>query len=583
MIEDILLQIRKPAQYIGEEWNSPRKDFDKSNIKFLLSFPDLYEIGMSNLGLRILYSVLNAIKDVACERVFAVDKDMEELLRSKNRQISSLESARPIRAFDIIGFSLGYELTYTNVLNILDLGGIPLRASDRDNSYPLVIGGGPCTMNPEPLCDFFDLFVIGEAEEVIIEIVDVCRRFKDKFGKAGIDKQDLLFAFSQIEGVYVPSLYEAVYNEGRLEKFTPRAKGVPPVVKKRFIKDLNSAHFPLDWLVPYIQIVHDRIGLELMRGCPNHCRFCQARQQYSPLRYRDIEQVLDLAQQLYKRTGYEEISLGGLSVSDYPGIEELIKRMTGLFKEKGISIALPSVKPRNMLGNLSSLIAATKKTGLTFAPEAGSQKLRDILGKDFNLDEFFKALEQAYSNGYQHVKLYFMIGLPGEEAADLDAIVDFATKVSELKRAISKSPAQVNISINWLIPKPHTAFQWLGMGDLEMIKEKQEYIRKKLKNRRLKLSFHNKYMSFLEAVFSRGDRRLAGVVYSAFKKGARFDSWSSFFLFERWQACFDEAGINPLVYLRPKPAEQLLPWDFLDTGVNKSRLWDEFKKVVDIK
>jgi radical SAM family uncharacterized protein len=583
MLEDILLQVNKPARYTAGEWNSPKKDFEKACIKFALSFPDLYEVGMSNLGLRILYGILNNIPDVCCERVFPCDCDMENILRNKRMEIFSLESRRRLREFDIIGFSLGSELNYTNLLNILDLGGLPLEASLRDHNYPLVIGGGPCALNPEPLHEFFDLFVIGEAEDLILELVDTYRRYKEKFKAGKISKEDLLFIFSQLEGVYAPSLYEATYNTtGAPEEFRAKVKGAPPKIKKRFVADLNSCFFPLEWLLPYIQIVHDRLTMEIMRGCPNSCRFCQARSQYFPLRLRDIKDILTLSSAVYKCTGYEEISLGGLSVSDYPGIEELLKGMTDLFRDKAVGISLPSIKPSAMVGGLSSLIAGTRKTGLTFAPEAGSERLRKIIAKDFDEGNLFRALEQAYLAGYQHVKLYFMIGLPQEEEKDLGAIIDLSTRVSEARRKLTGMPGQVNISINTLIPKPHTPLQWLGMEDTESIKYKQDYLKNNIRNRRLKLGFHNRYMSFLEGVLSRGDRRLSRVISCAFKKGARFDAWGQRFSFEKWRAAFEETGIDPLFYLKEKKEDGLLPWDFVDVGIKKETLAEEFKKVIAI-
>jgi radical SAM family uncharacterized protein len=582
--DDLLLGVQKPARYIGEEWNVSRKDFDKAGIKFALCFPDLYEVGMSNLGLRIIYGILNSLSFVTCERFFSPGTDLEKALRNNQKEIFSLESKRGLKEFDIIGFSLAYELGYTNVLNILDLGGIPLKSSGRDEKFPLVIGGGPCALNPEPMHEFFDLFVIGEAEEAILETIDTYRKLKDEFKASKIGKQDLLIELSRIEGVYVPSLYEVKYDAiGKIEYFKPKINGLPTRIKKRFVRDLDSAYFPANWLLPYIQIVHDRITLEIMRGCPNKCRFCQARQQYFPFRQRKIDNLLNLACESYKRTGYEEISLMGLSVSDYQNIEELLKRLIDLFKQKAVSVSLPSIKPKTMVGDMSSLIATIKKTGLTFAPEAATERLRNILGKDFDIPDFSKAVEQAYLCGYQHIKLYFMIGLPFEEEKDLDGIVEFAQGVSELRQNIAKRPAQVNISINTLIPKPHTPFQWLAMEDLESVKYKQNYLRKKIGNkRRLKLSFHNRYMSFLEGVLCRGDRRLSQVILSAFQKGARFDAWDDYFRFDVWLDAFKDCNINPNFYLQKRIADEFLPWDFLDIGMPKEALLREFNTISDL-
>jgi len=592
MLEDILLQVNKPGRYIGQEWNLPRKDFQKSNIKFALCFPDLYEIGMSNLGIRIIYAILNNLPDVVCERFFSPALDMEKILRTKFMEIYSLESKKRLKEFDFIGFSLGHELNYTNVLNILELGSIPLKSTLRNHNYPLVIGGGPCALNPEPLHEFFDLFVLGEAEEAILELIDIYRNFKIKFKTSKINKQDLLVMFSHIEGIYVPSLYEVRYSrEGRIEEFKAKTNGIPSKIKKRFIKDLNSAYFPSDWLIPYIQIVHDRITLEIMRGCPNSCRFCQARSQYFPFRQREIKNILNLADSAYKYTGYEKISLCGLSVSDFSGLEELLKRLIGSFKENAVSISLPSIKPKTMIGDVSSLIASIKKTGLTFAPEAATERLRKILNKDFNMQEFFKVIEQVYISGYQNIKLYFMIGLPFEREEDLDGIIDLSTQALELRKKVAKRSAQVNpaparrgwvnISINTLVPKPHTPFQWLKMESIESIKYKQDFLKRKIRNKRLRLSLHNPYMSFLEGVLSRGDRKLSEVIFNAFTKGARFDAWDNYFVFDKWMNAFKESDIDPNFYLQDKSKEEFLPWDFLDVGIGKDTLIQEADKISD--
>jgi radical SAM family uncharacterized protein len=447
----------------------------------------------------------------------------------------------------------------------------------------LVIGGGPCVLNPEPLCEFFDLFVIGEAEEAILEIISIYRKFKDKFKAGQINKQDLLIMLAQVGGVYVPSLYEVSYDQqGRVEEFKTKEENVPAVIKKRFIKDLNSAYFPLDWLIPYIQIVHDRAAIEITRGCPNACRFCQARTQYFPFRQRSVENILSLADGVYKKTGYEEISLCGLSVSDYTGLKELLGRLIGLFKENAVSISLPSVKPKTMIGDVSSLIASIKKTGLTFAPEAASERLRRILNKDFNLEEFFDVIHQVYLCGYENIKLYFMMCLPFERQEDLGGIIDLSIQVMELKKKINKRPAKINISVNTLIPKPHTAFQWLKMESVETITYRQGYIKEKIKKTRLKLSMRNPSMSFLEGVLSRGDRKLSEVILSAFAKGARFDAWDNHFMFDIWLDAFRQQGIDPAFYLRERSKNELLPWDFIDVGVSKESIIREADKLVDM-
>ncbi|MDD5281192.1 MAG: TIGR03960 family B12-binding radical SAM protein [Candidatus Omnitrophica bacterium] len=590
MIEDLFLGVHRPAQYLGNEWNACKKDFGSCKVSFALGFPDLYEIGMSNLGLRIIYGVLNNIPDVACERFFALEADMEAALKNSNRRLSSWESSQELIRFDMLGFSLGSELNYTNVLGMLELSGLPLQSSLRDCRYPLVIAGGPCALNPEPMAEFFDLFIIGEAEEAIVEVLNLYRKYKDDYRNGKLSKDAFLSELSQIEGVYAPSLYIPEYDSsGQLVAFAPKSvepgnqscrKNLPLKIRKRVVNDFNSAFFPCNWMVPYVQTVHDRITLEIMRGCPNRCRFCQARSQYYPLRIRSRENVFLLANQAYLSSGYEELSLAGLSVSDYPGLESLVSGLIASFKDMAVNLSLPSLKAKALLGNVSTLIAKIKKTGLTFAPEAGTQRLRQALAKDFSEDDFFKAIEEAFEAGYQHLKLYFLIGLPGEKEEDLDGIINFAQAASESKRKIKGGGAQINISINPLIPKPHTPLQWLKMESIDAIKEKRNYLRAHCKNKRLKFSFHNFEMGFLEGVLSRGDRKLGAVILAAYRKGARFDAWSSFFSFTKWQEAFLEQGVDPQEYLNEKPASEILPWDFIDIGIDKEDLLEEFNKSI---
>ncbi len=577
MIEDMLSGVHRPGQYLGNEWNASKKDLKSSVISFALGFPDLYEVGMSNLGLRIIYGVINRIPGAACERFFAIEPDMEAALKLKNRRLFSWESNQELICFDLMGFSLGSELNYTNVLNILDLAGLPLESSSRNQEFPLVIAGGPCALNPEPMHEFFDLFIIGEAEEAIVELISAYRKYKNDYKSGKMPKQELLIELSKIEGIYAPSLYTAGYNQAQeLISFSPKIESLPRRIKKRIVADLDSAYFPCDWIVPYVQTVHDRVSLEIMRGCPNRCRFCQARSQYYPLRIRSKEKALALADSAHRLSGYEELSLAGLSVSDYPGLEKLVEDLIKVFKEQSVNLSLPSLKPREGLGNVSALIAKIKKTGLTFAPEAGSEKLRKAIAKDFSAEEFFKVAREAYQAGYQHLKLYFLIGLPLEEESDLQAIIDFARKASDLKKKTKGPAAQINISINPLIPKPHTPLQWLKMEPMEAIKDKQNYLRSRSKNKRLKFNFHNLEMGFLEGVLSRGDRKLSRVILGAYKRGARFDAWSNYFSFAKWQEAFSQAGIDPQAYLNEKSIDSLLAWDFIDTGITKSYLLKEF-------
>ncbi len=582
-MEDFLLQVRKPARYLGQEWNTGSKDFDSSKFRFALCFPDLYEVGMSNLGLRIIYDILNDALGIVCERFFAPDIDMENVLRLGNTKLFSLESKRPLNEFDVVGFSLAYELSYTNVLNMLELGGIPLEAALRGPEHPLVIGGGPCVLNPEPLHKFFDAFFIGEAEEAILEISSIVCAAKDKIRLGRINRDELLFALSGIEGIYVPSFYEVKHDtRGKIEYFRPVRDGVPLKIKKRIIKDLDNAKYPVKWLVPYIQVIHDRISLEVTRGCPNECRFCQARVQYFPLRHRNIKKLTELAIEAYKCSGYEEISLGGLSLSDYPNLSELLKSLFDYFKDKYVSISLPSIKPHTVLNNVPALLAKIKKTGFTFAPEAGTGRLRNVLGKNFSIEESFKVIEEAYSSGYRHIKLYFMFGIPSETDEDLNGIVDFVIQASLLRRKFNLPAARINLSINTLIPKPHTALQWSAMENGDSIAKKEKYIRDKLsRNKKIKINFHDARMSFLEGVFSRGDRRLSRVILLAFKKGARFDAWSEHFSLEKWEAAFTEAGLDSNDYLSAREKDEILPWDFLDLGISREYIFKEADKMLD--
>ncbi len=581
MIEDLLVNVHRPGQYLGNEWNVSAKRFNTALINFGLGFPDLYEVGMSNLGLRIIYGVLNNLPGVVCERFFAPEADMEAALKIKQRRLFSWESQQALIDFDLLGFSLGSELNYTNVLNILDLAGLPLESGLRDHEYPLVIGGGPCVLNPEPLADFFDLFIIGEAEEAVVELINVYRQFKNDYKAGRLDKETLLIRLSEVQGVYAPALYQPDYSpSGELVSFLPKYNTLPDRVKKRIIEDFDAAYFPCNWVVPYVQLIHDRITLEVMRGCPHHCRFCQARVQYHPLRIRSKQKVIALADLAYAASGYEEFSLAGLSVGDYPGIESLVSVLTENFSAQAVNLSLPSLKAKTLLGKVSTLIAKIKKTGLTFAPEAGTARLRQVLAKDFPEEEFFQVIDQAYRAGYQHLKLYFLIGLPGETQQDLQGIIDFARAASEAKRKINGSAAQINISINPLIPKPHTPLQWKKMDAVDLIQEKQNYLNSHCKNHRLKFNFHDLRMGFLEGVLCRGDRRLGPVILAAYKKGARFDAWSNHFLFDKWREAFSESGIDPQKYLDEKPVKAVLPWDFIDTGIKKEDLWSEFNKTI---
>ena len=595
---DLLLKIKKPSRYLANEHNVSKKDFASALIRFAICFPDTYEIGMSNLGLRILYGLLNRQAGVVCERVFAPQVDFENLLRSQNMPLFSLESEQPLLKFDIIGFSLGYELTYTNILNILNLSGIPLESKERRiGQYPLIMGGGACALNPEPIAEFFDLFLIGEAEEGILELIEAYRRLKKDNYPQLPTKADILDRLKSVEGIYIPSLYEVSYNnDGKIKDFTPTQRALPKVIKKRTLKDLSSAYYPTDWLVPYSEIIHDRITLEVMRGCPNRCRFCQARVYYHPCRFKDVEGLVNLAQKLYKSSGYEEISLMGLSVSDYYQIEKLLNQLLSVFKKEKVSISLSSVRAKVLLEKLISLIVEVKKTGLTFAPEAATLRLRKLINKDFDLAAFRTVVKQAYKLGYRLMKLYFMIGLPLETKDDLDAIFDFSLEVLEWQQDSDKKSPQLNLSISTMIPKPHTPFQWLAMDDLDQIQRKQDYLKSKVKpsavpqgnkelnkleriKKRIRLKFHNRYMSSLECMLARGDRRLSRVILKAWQKGARFDAWYDHFSFSPRNEALEESNLDMAFYVnRRRGEDERFPWDFIDSGVSKEELLLEYRR-----
>ncbi len=568
LTKDLLLSVLKPARYIGGEFNAVKKDLSGVEVKVCLCFPDVYEIGMSHLGLRILYDLMNRRQDCAAERVFSPWVDMEEKLRLENIPLFSLESAVPVREFDILGFSLQYELSYTNVLNILSLAGIPLKSCERLEKDPLVIAGGICALNPEPMSDFIDLFIIGEAEEVIFEILDI---YKQHRHKADYNRKNVLKALSLIEGVYVPSFY-------RVEQAMPRRivldSGVPERITKCYVKDLGKIGDCKTWIVPYIEIVHDRVGLEIMRGCPNYCRFCQARNFFFPFRMLNKENVMAAARNLVNKTGYEELSLLSLSSSDHPDLEVMTRNILDELKGQGVSISLPSLKAKNQIGEITRVLSSVKKTSLTFAPEAGSERLRRLINKNLNMEELYSVIEEAYKAGYRLLKLYFMIGLPTETYLDLDEIVRLCADISKMRKKIAGHPAHLNVSISNFVPKPHTPFQWQAMDDLCQLTEKQEHLKKAFHFLRgvVHLKFHDARMSFLEGVLTRGDRRLGAVIKSAFEKGAKFESWSQFFNLSLWQQSFSDAQIDPHSYLEAKPYDSFLNWSFINCGVSSEAL-----------
>ncbi len=577
-ILELLRHVQKPGRYIGEEHNAVRKDWAGPYLRVLLAFPDIYEVGMSYLGMRILYGLLNERSDVLCERVFSPWPDMEKQLRDNGLSLFSLESKRPIREFGIIGFSLAYELNYTNVLNILDLGRIPMRSLDRSDEDPLVIAGGPSCYNPEPMADFIDAFVIGDGEEAIIDVVEACKDFFDDGLKKIRNRGALLRKLATLEGVYVPRLYDVGYNgDGTVRVFTP-LEGAPPKVRKRAVKDLDAAYYPVSQVVPYIQIVHDRIMLEIMRGCAHLCKFCEAGATCLPRRERSTEKIVELAMSAYRNTGYEEVSLISLSSGDHSRIREICRALHDIFKDKGVSISMPSLRIEVMTEELPQLIREVRKAGITLAPESGSERLRNAIGKTIAIEKLSSTVLEAYRLGWDRIKLYFMIGLPTERDEDLLSTVDLMDELSDARRALGKGPGQIIASIAPFVPKPHTPFQWWAMEPQASLDARQAFLRTHVLHRsrnrkKVKLDFHDLEKSILEGVFSRGDRRLGRVIENAYECGARLDSWGEFFEIGLWRRAFEACGLNPEFYVnRARPYEELLPWDFIDVGIPKEVL-----------
>jgi len=565
-LENILEQVRKPARYTGNEWNITKKDFSSVDVRVALCFPDAYEIGMSHLGFRIIYGILNSRQDTLCERVFSPWPDLSGLLRKEGVPLFSLESKAPVAEFDIVAFTLSYEMNYTNVLQILELSGIPLNAADRAGNYPLVIGGGPCTLNPEPVADFFDLFVIGDGEDVVHEVIDSFRRVKSS---RAASRTQLLSELAKIEGVYVPSFYDVdYYEDGRIKRFTCKKEGSPATIKKRVVSDLDNSFYPTKYIVPYTSIIHDRVVIEIMRGCAHRCRFCQAGICYLPVRIRNRETIFRLIGESYKNTGYEEFSLMSLSSGSYPGIVPLadeLARMNTL-KDNGIGLSFSSLRIEDVLSRLPESIKKLKKTGLTLAPEAGTERLRRVISKEIDIGKLLEAVGAAKKEGWRRIKLYFMIGLPTEGYVDIDGILEILHKIYD---SVKRGPFDIVASISPFIPKPHTPFQWEEMEPTDGLSQKMEYMKRRVRSRRIRFKFHKLNLSFLEAVFSRGDRRLGPVLLAAFKNGAQFDSWDEFFDFNRWMEAFANESIDPHFYTAGREFDAILPWDHIDGGISK--------------
>ena len=577
---DILSSVQKPARYTGGEFASIIKPADEVDATICLAFPDVYEVGMSYLGFKILYHLLNKQQGVQAERVYAPWIDMEAKMRERHIPLRTLETKKTFKECDIVGFTLQYELSYTNILNMLDLGGVPVLAAERTEEDPLVIVGGPCVYNPEPLADFFDFAIIGEGEEVMAEVMEAYKAWK-RAGKPG-GRQAFLQEVVKINGIYVPSFYEVEYNENLTVKAVrPVNANAPAVVYKRVVRDMNSVDFPTSPIVPFGEIVHDRIMLEVFRGCSRGCRFCHAGMVYRPVRERKPEVLKDLARQLVDNTGYNEISLVSLSSADYSCLAPMVHDMIDEFKDDRVSVSLPSLRIDSFCVAIAKEIQAVRKSGLTFAPEAGSQKMRDVINKGVTEEDLMNAVGAAFESGWNSVKLYFMIGLPFENDDDVLAIADLARKVQyKYYQVTGKRGCKVTCSASFFVPKPYTAFQWFAQDDLENIRRKQFLLKDEIKTiKNVTLNYHDSKTGIIEAVFARGDRKVGKALLAAWQKGARFDGWSDCFDYERWLEAFAEAGLDKDFYAARQRAEhEVFPWEHISPGVSRKFLWNEWQK-----
>ena len=574
--DELLLSVQKPGRYSGGEMGSVIKDKSKVDVRFAFCFPDTYEIGMSHLGMKILYSQFNSRDDIWCERVFAPWLDFEEVMRKNNIPLFALESRDPIKDFDFIGFTMQYEMSYTNLLNMLDLAGVPLRSEDRKDFSPIIVAGGPCVCNPEPIADFVDIFFLGEGEEVDLEVIDLYKKFKP-LG----DKQGFLKEAAKIEGVYVPSLYDIKHNQdGTISSILPKTDDTPKVVKKRIIKDLDYSHYPSEFVTPYIDIVHDRVVQEIFRGCIRGCRFCQAGYIYRPVREKSVDTINSQARTLCESTGYDEISLSSLSTSDYRSIEPLLENLLEWTDDQNINVALPSLRIDNFSKELLEKISSIRKSGLTFAPEAGTQRLRDVINKNVTEDEIIRTCKMAFEGGYTAVKLYFMLGLPTETDEDLLGILKLAQRIVDEFYSMPNKPkgkgVTVSVSVSTFVPKPFTPFQFEPQITLDEIKRKQQFLLDNVTSKKISLSYHDSSTSFLEGVLARGDRRLCNVIETAYKSGCKFDSWSECFYLDKWLKAFEDNNIDPQFFAnRKREYTEVLPWEHLDYAINKEFLITE--------
>ena len=579
-IEAMLEKVQKAPRYTGGEMNSQVKAWDMTPLRFAFCFPDTYEIGMSHLGMKILYGLINDQEWSLCERCFMPWVDMMALMKENDVPLFTLESRHPLKEFDVVGFTLMYEMSYSNVLAMLEMGGIPILGKDRGEEDPIVVAGGGCASNPEPMADFIDAFMIGAGEEVMLELNRVILDRKEQ----GWTRAECLKRLAQVEGVYVPSLYSVEYNgDGTIRHFGPICDETPATVKKRYVADFDHTYFPTRIPVPYTDVVFDRITLEIMRGCTRGCRFCQAGMLYRPVRERSLETLVRQAEELVAATGYEEISLSSLSSGDYTCLPELIRELMKRMKDRRVSISLPSLRIDSVLKESLEETQQVKKSSLTFAPEAGTQRLRDVINKGVTEEDLIEKVRDAFEGGWSSVKLYFMDGLPTETTEDLDGIADLARKVVGEYFKVPKDRRakglRVTVSASTFVPKPFTPFQWAAQDTIPQINEKQEHLREKLKIKGVNFNWHAPNLSFLEACFSRGDRKMGLVLKRAYERGCMLDGWNDQFKFDEWMQAFADCGIDPAFYAnRERGKEEILPWDFLDCGVTKAFLWREKEK-----
>ena len=577
-LDKLLKKIQKPSRYTGGEWGSVKKDPESVDVRFAFCFPDTYEVGMSHLGMRILYHLYNSRDDVYCERVFAPLEDFEQLLKENGIPLFSLETKTPLCDFDMIGFTLQYELCYTNILNMLEMGRVAVKSCDRKDGDPIVCAGGPCAYNAEPIADFVDIFIMGEGEEVNLEIIDCFKKNRNK------PREEILFALSQIEGVYVPSLYDVFYNEdGTVKSVEPKRSGVPKTVKKRIIKDMDKVFYPDNLVVPFTDIVHDRIMLEVFRGCPRGCRFCQAGMIYRPVREKSPERLYECAKSLMDNTGYEELSLTSLSTGDYSHFLDLTDTLLKAAEENRTNIALPSLRLDSFNLDLINRVQKQRKSSFTFAPEAGTQRMRDVINKNITEEDLLSSVRLAFNNGWSSLKLYFMIGLPLETDEDVAGIGRLAHKVLDEYFAIEKDKrpknGHITLSTASFVPKPFTPFQWYPQDTEEELSRKQQIVKENVHAKQIKYNYHDSKTSRLEGVFARGDRRLCDVIYTAWKMGCKMDGWSEFFKYDTWLEAFSECGVDPDFYsARKRDFDEVLPWDHIDVGVTKEFLIREAKR-----